>query len=271
MAARARNSVTASVATGGPASPGNSHRLHPPYAFGLDIERDTARRQNPQIRGPPGQLPAGTPGRFQHMLAVVDNQQRPAARHRFGHRVKPCRRLGPPDPHRLNQGGHHLLLGAAWHQVDIARQLRPRGRYFGPCRLNRQRGLPDSPDAGQRHHPVSAKPGGNLREVCGSPDKGEPSRWQPHRTVPAGITVTTGELAGDLRHQPTLTPWPEASQARRTPPAAGSAQVAPPPHHCAAKHSNQVPPHSSKRQQPPAHPQAPRAAAQANQKTRCPR
>ena len=57
---------------------GNSHGLHPPHAFGLDIERDAARHQNPQIRGPPGQLLAGAPGRFQHMLAVVDNQQRPA-------------------------------------------------------------------------------------------------------------------------------------------------------------------------------------------------
>ena len=109
---------------------GNSHRLHPPHAFRLDIQRDTARRQNPKIRGPPGQLPAGTPGRFQHMLAVVHNQQRPAARHRFGHRLKPRRRLGPPDPHRLNQGGNHLLIAAARHQVDLARQVRPAGRHL---------------------------------------------------------------------------------------------------------------------------------------------
>ncbi len=61
------------------------------------------------------------------MLAVVEHQQRPAARHRLGHSVKSRRRPGPPDPHPLNQGGKHLFIGAAWHQVDIARQLRPAG------------------------------------------------------------------------------------------------------------------------------------------------
>jgi hypothetical protein len=202
---------------------GNSHGLHPPHTFRLDIERNAARHQNLQIRGSPGQLIASTAGRFQNVFTVVQNEQRPAIRHRPGDSIKASRRPNPPDPDTTNQGGNYLLLGAAWHQIDVVRPLRAPGRHFGPCRLNRQRGLPDSPDAGQRHHRVPAKPGGNLREVCGSPDKRQPSRWQPHRTVPAGITVTTGELAGDLRHQPTLTPWPEASQACTTPPAAGSA------------------------------------------------
>lgn len=169
----------------------------------------------------PGDLAAG----FQNVFTVVENEQPPAIRHRLGDSIKASRRPGPPDPDPLHQGGNYLLLGTAWHQIDVARPLRPPSRYLGPCRLNRQRGLADSPDAGQRHHRVSAKPGGHLREVCGSPDKGGPPRWQPHRTVPAGITVTAVELAGNIRHQPTLTPWSEASQASRTPPAAGSAQV----------------------------------------------
>jgi hypothetical protein len=199
---------------------GNSHGLHTPHTLRLDIERDAARHQNPQIRSSPGQLIASTAGRFQNVFTVVENEQRPAIRHRLGHSIKASRRSGAPDPDPFNQSGNYLLLGAAWHQIDVARPLPPPGRYFGPCRFNRQRGLSDSPDAGQRHHRVSAKPDGNLREVCGSPDKREPPRGQPHRTVPAVITVTTGELAGDLRHQPTLTPWSEASQANRTPPAA---------------------------------------------------
>ena len=202
---------------------GNSHRLHPPYAFGLDIERDTARRQNPQIRGPPGQLPAGTPDRFQHMLAVVDNQQRPAARHRFSHRVKPRRRLGPPDPHRLNQGGNHLLIAAARHQVHVAGLVRPAGRRLDPRRLDRQRGLPDSPDAGKRHHRIPGQPGRDLAQVRGSPDKGQPPGRQPHRNPgPAGIT-TTGEAAGRLPHQPTVPPCPEIAKAGRNIPAAAAA------------------------------------------------
>ena len=196
---------------------GNSHGLHPPHTFRLDIERDAARHQNPQVGGSPGQLIASTAGRFQNVFTVVENEQRPAIRHRLGDSIKASRRPGPPDPDPLNQSGNYLLPGAAWHQIDIARPLRPPGRHFGPRRLNSQRGLPDSPDAGQRHHRVPAKPGGNPREVCGPPDEGEPSRRQPHCTVPAGIPDTTGELAGDLRHQPTLTPRPEASQASRTP------------------------------------------------------
>jgi hypothetical protein len=191
---------------------GNSHGLYPPHTFRLDIERDTARHQNPQIRGLPGQPVASTAGRFQNVFTVVENQQRPAIRHRLGDSIKASRCPGPSDPDPLNQGGNYLLPGTAGHQIDVVRPLRPPGRYFVPCRLNRQRGLSDSPDAGQRHYRVSAKPGGNLREVYGSPDKGEPSRWQPHRTVPAGITVTTGELPAGLRHQPTLTPWSEANQ-----------------------------------------------------------
>ena len=91
---------------------GNSHGLHPPHAFGLDVKRDPARHQNPQIRGPPGQLIAGTTGRFQHVLAVIQHQQRPAARHRLGDSVKSRRRPGPPDPRPLNQGSNHLLIGA---------------------------------------------------------------------------------------------------------------------------------------------------------------
>ena len=102
-------------------------------------------------------------------------------------------------------GGHHLLLGAAWHQVDIARQLRAPGRYLDPRRFNRQSGLPDPPDAGQRHHRIASKPGGDLPEIHGSADKGRPPRRQPHRRpVPADITFTTGELAQDL---PTSQPY----------------------------------------------------------------
>ena len=176
---------------------GNGHGLHPPDAFGLDIKRDPAGRQNPQIRGPPGQLIASTAGRFQHMLTVVEHQQRPAARHHLGHGVKSRGRPGPPDSHPLNQGSNHLLIGAARHQVDVARQLRPAGRYLGPRRLNRQSGLPDPPDAGQGHHRIAPEPGGDLAEIHGSPDKGKPPLRQPHhRPV----------LAGDLPHQPTLTP-----------------------------------------------------------------
>ncbi len=172
---------------------GNSHGLYPPHTLRLDIKRDAARHQNPQIRGSPGQLTASTTGRFQNVFAVVENKQRPATRHRLDDSIKASRRRGPPDPDPLNQGGNYLLLGAAWHQIDVAHPLRPPSRYLGPCRLNRQRGLSDSPNAGQRHHQVPAKPGRNLREVRGSPDKGQPPRWQPHRTVPAGTTATTGE------------------------------------------------------------------------------
>jgi hypothetical protein len=118
------------------------------HALGLDVERDAARYQNPEIRGPPGQVIASTTGRFQHVLAVVEHQQRPAARHRLGHGVKSGRRGGSPDPHALNQGGHHLLVGAARNQVDIARHHGPAGRYLDPRRLNGQSGLPDPPDAG---------------------------------------------------------------------------------------------------------------------------
>ena len=107
---------------------GNGHRRHPPHALGLDVKRDTARHQKPQTRGPPRQLAASTTHRFQHVLAVIDHQQRPAARHRTDNSIKSRRRLGPPDPHPLNQGGNHLIIGATWHQVDIARQLRPASR-----------------------------------------------------------------------------------------------------------------------------------------------
>ena len=192
---------------------GNSHGLHPPHAFGLDVERDAARHQNAQIRGPPGQLLAGATGRLQHVLAVVDDQQRPAARHRPGHGVKSRRGLGPPDPHRLDQGRDHLLIGTAWHQVGKARQLRPASRHLDPPRLDRQRGLPDPPDAGQRHHRMPGQPGRDLAEVRCSPHKGRPSRRQPHRrTVRAGIAGPDGELAKDLPHQPTVTPRPRNNQ-----------------------------------------------------------
>ena len=186
---------------------GNSHRRHPPHAFGLDVKRDTARHQKPQTRGPPRQLAASTTYRFQHVLAVIDHQQRPAARHRTGNSIKSRRRLGPPDPHPLNQGGNHLVLGATRHQVDIARQLRPARRHLDPGRLNRHSGLPHPADADQRHHRITSQPGRDLPELRSSPDKRRPPRRQPHRRpVPAVITTTAGALAEDLHHQPTLSP-----------------------------------------------------------------
>ena len=171
MAARAKNSVTASVATGGPASPGTAmggtrHTHSGSTSSGIRLVTRTRRSA-----ARPGQLAAGTTDRFQHVLAVIDHQQRPAARHRVGNSVKSRRRLGPPDPHPLNQGGNHLLIGATWHQVDVARQLRPARRHLDPCRLNRQSGLPDPPDADQRHHRIASQPGRDLPELRGSPDK----------------------------------------------------------------------------------------------------
>ena len=141
------------------------------------------------------------------MFTIVENEQRPAIRHRLDDGIEASSRFSPSDPDPFNQGGNNLLPGAAWHQIDVVRPLRPTGSYFRPCGLNCQRGLSDSSDAGQRHHRVSAEPGGNLGEVRGSAEERGPSWWQPGLTVPAGITVTTGDLVGDLRHQPTVTPW----------------------------------------------------------------
>jgi hypothetical protein len=91
---------------------------------------------------------ARTTSRFQHVLAVVQHQQRPAARHGLGHSVKSGRRPSTPDPRPLNQSSNHLIIGAARDQVDKARQLRPAGGHFDPRRLDGQSGLPDPADAG---------------------------------------------------------------------------------------------------------------------------
>jgi hypothetical protein len=105
----------------------NSHGLHPPHALGLDIERAAARHQHPQVRGPPGQLIAGTTGRFQHVLAVVQHQQRPAARHcteqpfsailprrltRSRLRRRPSGSLRSPEAGALTAGSEWVCAGA---------------------------------------------------------------------------------------------------------------------------------------------------------------
>ncbi len=141
--------------------------------------RKSAAHQNPQIPSPPGQLIASTAGRFQNVFTVVENEQRPAIRHRLGDSIKASRRPGPPDPDPLNQGGNHLLLGTAWHQIDAARPLRPPGRYLGPCRLNRQRGLPDPPEA-CRQPPRGLRFSRQKRTVSGAAAPHGPGRHHRH-------------------------------------------------------------------------------------------
>src|SRR5258708_4377241 len=140
----------------------------PPHTSRLDLKRDAARPQQPQTRGPPGQLVASTTCRFQHVLAVVDHQQRPAARHRIDNTVESRCRPGPPDPYPFDQGSNHLIIGPTRHQVDIARQLSPARPHLDPRRLNPQSGLSHPPNPHQRHPPMASQPGANLPHLSAS-------------------------------------------------------------------------------------------------------
>ena len=190
----------------------NRHRLHPPHALGLDVKRDAARYQNSEIGGPPGQVIARTTGRFQHVLAVVEHQQRPAARHRLGDSVKPGRRGGSPDPHALNQGGNHLLVGAARNQVDIARHhARPADASIHAASTARAV-FPTPPT------PVSVTTVWRLSLAAISPSSAvlptKEDRLGGSRTAGSRPAPPRPRLAGNLPHQPNPTALPGDTQGR---------------------------------------------------------
>jgi hypothetical protein len=121
----------------------------------------------------------------------------------IGHRAHPRR--------QINRSVRQSRMGpAARHQIDVAGPLHPAGRHLDPRRLDRQRGLPHSPDTGQRHHRIPGQPGPDLAKVRCPPDKRQPPRRQP-RPNPVGITMT-GQVAGKLPHQPTVPPRPGDNQ-----------------------------------------------------------